>query len=98
MRISDCGLLHTFAPNSCDNEKRRYAEMVTYHASNCADFHIFPEILVILTGKSCGWKSNSTMVEPMAQVCSSMRSVARGHILDEGKKVEAKFVRALLDV
>jgi hypothetical protein len=63
----------------------------------CRFSHI-REIGVILTGKNRGWKSNSTVVEAIAQICSTIRSVARGHILDVGKKVEAKFVLALLEL
>ena len=62
-----------------------------------ADIQIFLRLRVILTGKRCGWKSNSMLVDPISQVCFSIRSMARGRNLDEGKETEAKFVFTLLE-
>jgi hypothetical protein len=38
------------------------------------------------------------VVDPIVQACFSIRLVARGRNLDEGKKLEAKFVLPLLEV
>ena len=54
-------------------------------------------MIIILTGKRCGWKSNATVVDPIVQACFSIRSMARGRNLDEGKETEAKFAFTLLE-
>ena len=45
--------------------------------------------MVILTGKRCEWKSNSIVVEPIAQVCFSIRLVAEDN-LGRGKEGRSK--------